>query len=99
MPAGWTGGPGVTGSQPNPKRRCIVLASIGALIVVIGVVLVIALTHTGDIGNSVIRGNATGGSATQGPSPTVDCGGKKSLEARISEFGSNQTDSVVRTHR
>jgi serine/threonine protein kinase len=43
-----TGGPGKKGSQPNRKGRRLVFAAVGALLALIGVVAVIALSDTGD---------------------------------------------------
>jgi phosphate transport system substrate-binding protein len=58
--------------------------------VVIGVVLANALTNTGEVGN-----HATGGIATQGPSPTLTCGAKKTLKTSGSTAQANAMTRFV----
>jgi phosphate ABC transporter phosphate-binding protein len=82
--------PAGAGSQPNRRRGRIVLASIGALVAVTCVVLAIALRNTGNVGN-----NATGGSTTQAPPPTVTCGGKKTLKASGSTAQANAMTRLI----
>jgi phosphate transport system substrate-binding protein len=85
--------PASGGPQPNRKRGRIVLASIGAVIAVIGVILVIALTNSGHVGNNATPGRT---SAPQAPLPTVTCGGKATLKASGSTAQANAMTRFIK---
>jgi phosphate transport system substrate-binding protein len=91
MPPGPPVGPGGSRDQSNRKRLGLIMAGVGTVIVVIGVVLAISLANN-DGGNGANGGSGTPRptSAEAGaPSVQITCGGKPMLNASGSTAQAN----------